>query len=129
MIDEAGDGDSAESRRRAFLQQCGRFAIVTPPVVTLMLTVSDKAEAATSAKPTATPTTTTTPTATTHPTTTPPTTTPTHKTTPTTGTSSKTMMSSSAVPVSSFSASMNLYQTDPTGGLAMMIDSMGLMKL
>jgi hypothetical protein len=33
----------SKSDRRAFLQQCGRFAVVTPPVVTLMLSVSDKA--------------------------------------------------------------------------------------
>jgi hypothetical protein len=31
------------SDRREFLQQCGRFAVVTPPVVSLMLTVGDKA--------------------------------------------------------------------------------------
>jgi hypothetical protein len=33
----------SKSDRRAFLQQCGRFAVVTPPVVTLMLSVGDKA--------------------------------------------------------------------------------------
>src|SRR6185369_12692897 len=39
----AGDHEWSKSDRRAFLQQCGRFAVVTPPVVTLMLSVSDKA--------------------------------------------------------------------------------------
>jgi hypothetical protein len=117
MISDTGDGDSPESRRRAFLQQCGRFAIVTPPVVTLMLTVSDKAEAVTSAKPTTTTTTT------------PTTTTKTISTTHTTTTTSTTMMSSSAAPsISTKTQGMNLHQTGPTGRLAMMIDSMGLMK-
>jgi hypothetical protein len=126
MIDEAGDDDTPEARRRAFLQRCGRFAIVTPPVVTLMLTVSEKAEAVTSAKPTATTTTT--------PTTTPTTTTPT-KVTTTKTISSKTMSTStvtaSPIPTTTggTTGGMNLYQTDdPTGRLAMIIDSMGLMK-
>ena len=39
----ARDHEWSKSDRRAFLQQCGRFAVVTPPVVTLMLSVGDKA--------------------------------------------------------------------------------------
>jgi len=35
-----------KAERRAFLEQCGRFAVVTPPVVTLMLSVSDKSASA-----------------------------------------------------------------------------------
>ena len=35
----------SKSDRRTFLQQCGRFAVVTPPVVSLMLSVSEKAGA------------------------------------------------------------------------------------
>jgi len=55
--------ERSKSDRRAFLQQCGRFAVVTPPVVSLMLSVSEKAGAATlatsGAKHTTTKTTTT----------------------------------------------------------------------
>jgi len=36
------DEEKSESDRRSFLQQCGRFALVTPPVVSLMLTVGEK---------------------------------------------------------------------------------------
>ena len=59
----ARDHEWSKSDRRAFLQQCGRFAVVTPPVVTLMLSVSDKAIAgnlATSGHSTKTKTTTST---------------------------------------------------------------------
>src|SRR4026208_868183 len=57
-----GGREWSKSDRGAFLQQCGRFAVVTPPVVTLMLSVSDKALAgnlATSGHTTKTKTTTT----------------------------------------------------------------------
>ena len=50
----------SKSDRRTFLQQCGRFAVVTPPVVSLMLAVSEKAGAkslATSGRTTKTTTT------------------------------------------------------------------------
>ena len=41
-----GDNDEkSKSDRRAFLLQCGRFAVITPPVVSMMLSVSDKAAA------------------------------------------------------------------------------------
>src|SRR6186713_2400613 len=59
----ARDHEWSKSDRRAFLQQCGRFAVVTPPVVTLMLSVGDKAIAgnlATSGHSTKTKTTTST---------------------------------------------------------------------
>ena len=35
---------SVESRRR-FLKTCGKFAVITPPVVSLMLSSADKAYA------------------------------------------------------------------------------------
>jgi hypothetical protein len=38
-------------------------------------------------------------------------------------------MSTSAAPTITTKGSMNLHQTEPTERLAMMIDSMGLMKL
>jgi hypothetical protein len=43
--DDAHDAEKLKAARRDFLLQCGRFAVVTPPVVTLMLAVSDKASA------------------------------------------------------------------------------------
>jgi hypothetical protein len=45
--------------RRSFLEQCGRFAVVTPPLVSLMLTTGTKAALAASGKTTLTTTTTT----------------------------------------------------------------------
>ena len=43
---DMGDNDEkSKSDRRAFLLQCGRFAVITPPVVSMMLSVSDKAAA------------------------------------------------------------------------------------
>jgi len=42
MTDDAGDVDSPEAKRRAFLRRRGRFAVVRPPAVTVMLSVSDK---------------------------------------------------------------------------------------
>jgi hypothetical protein len=65
--DTRGD-DRLRAERRAFLEQCGRFAVVTPPAVTLMLTVSDKAVAAASGRTTGTTTTTVTTTGPTAPT-------------------------------------------------------------
>ncbi len=57
------DDDKLRAERRAFLEQCGRFAAVTPPAVTLMLAVGDKAAVAASGVTitTVTATTTTTP--------------------------------------------------------------------
>ena len=147
VTDDPQNGDIQKSERRAFLEQCGRFAIVTPPVVTLMLSVSDKAKAqlVTSARttkpttsttttpttttPTTTPTTTTT---TTTPTTTTPTTTTT-TTTPTTTTTTTTPTTTTITTKPTISSSTQMLMLLPsegqTGSLAMMIDSMGLMKL
>ena|SRR6476646_733373 len=98
MTDHVRDEERQRAERRAFLEQCGRFSVVTPPVVTLMLAVSGNTAAlATSAKTTTTATTTTT---------------------PTTNTTSTTT-----------TKSLNLHQPEPIERLAMMIDSMGLMKL
>ncbi len=116
MTDNVRDEEGRRAERRAFLEQCGRFSVVTPPVVTLMLAVSGNTAAlATSAKTTTT--TTTTPTTTTTATTTTKHTTTNHTTT------TKTII------LSSITRSMNLHQPEPTERLAMMIDSLGLMKL
>ena len=45
MSDKLREG-SVESRRR-FLKTCGKFAVITPPVVSLMLSSTDKAYAGT----------------------------------------------------------------------------------
>src|SRR6185503_17344851 len=68
MTDDVRDDNRLRADRRAFLEKCGRFSVVTPPVVTLMLAVSSSTEAlATSAKTLTTTTlTTTTPTTTTN---------------------------------------------------------------
>ena len=34
------DPKSSQSDRRAFLQKCGRFAIVTPPAISMLLSTS-----------------------------------------------------------------------------------------
>jgi hypothetical protein len=60
MTQDARDEDRLKAERRAFLEKCGRFAAVTPPVVTLMLAVSDKAKAQLATSPRANGTTTTT---------------------------------------------------------------------
>jgi hypothetical protein len=36
------EGQSEENARREFLAQCGRFAIVTPPAMTMLLSVTMK---------------------------------------------------------------------------------------
>jgi Hint domain len=99
MAHNVRDEARQRAERRAFLEQCGRFAAVTSPVVTLMLTVSSDEASATTSTTTTTSTktsttstktsttSTTTKTTTTHPTTTTititPTPTPTPKATPT----------------------------------------------
>ena len=121
MTDNLRDEERQRAERRAFLEQCGRFSVVTPPVVTLMLAVSaNTAALATSAKTTAT--TTTTPTTTTTATTT------TKHTTTVQTTTVKTTTVQTIFP-SSITRLMNLHQPEPAERLAMMIDSMGLMKL
>lgn len=37
---EPVDPNAADERRRAFLKKCGRFAAVTPPAVTLLLSTA-----------------------------------------------------------------------------------------
>jgi Hint domain len=84
MADDPRDDDRQRAERRAFLEQCGRFAAVTAPVVTLMLTVSDKAAASSTPSSTTAPTTfKTTSTITSSTTTTTPTPTPSATPTPT----------------------------------------------
>ena len=116
MIDNMRDEERQRAERRAFLEQCGRFSIVTPPVVTLMLAVSGNTAAlATSAKiTTTTPTTTTT-------TTTTATTTTKHTTT------SQTLTTFITKTIDGNTLNMN--QPESKERLAMMIDSLGLMKL
>ncbi len=111
MSDDAIRGeDNRKAERREFLEKCGRFAAVTPPVITLMLAVSDKAKAqvvtspgrlVTSAATTSTPT-----------------------TTPTTTTNSVTSPS----PVPSTPQGL-LVPTDRTQDLAMIIEGMGALKV
>ncbi len=99
--------------RRSFLEQCGRFAVVTPPVVSLMLTTGTKAALAASGNTTLTTTTATT---TTLPTTTLPATTAPTLTLPTL-----------SLPTLSLGM-MLLPDGSEHSELAMMIDSMGVMK-
>jgi hypothetical protein len=40
MTDDVRDDNRLRAERRAFLEKCGRFSVVTPPSVTLMLAVS-----------------------------------------------------------------------------------------
>jgi hypothetical protein len=137
MTDDVQDDERRRAERRAFLEKCGRFSVVTPPVVTLMLAVSGKTEAlATSARTTTTTTlTTTTPTttqtttkATTTTQTTTKATTTTQQTT-TTQTATKTVITTTTVTTSVSPLALDLDQTGRTQSLAMMIDAMGLMKL
>lgn len=39
--------DALSTARRRFLKSCGKFAVVTPPAVTLMLTAASRSYAAT----------------------------------------------------------------------------------
>jgi len=105
----SANDEKSKADRRAFLLQCGRFAIVTPPVVSLLLTVRDKASAEdleTSGvkRKKNTDETTTTKTTTTHKTTTHKTTTKTltTKTTATTPTTSTTITSTAPTSITTF---------------------------
>lgn len=42
MTDSPKNADRAALARRRFLLNCGKFAVVTPPLVTLMLSASDR---------------------------------------------------------------------------------------
>jgi hypothetical protein len=46
------DEERQKLARRSFLEQCGRFAVATPPVVSLMLTTGTKAALAASGRTT-----------------------------------------------------------------------------
>ena len=124
MTDDVRDDGGKRADRRAFLEKCGRFSVVTPPVVTLILAVSGGTEAlATSAK-TLTTITTTTSTTTTAPTTLK---TITQTTTTTVGTQTVTLIRT--VTVTETTTPFTLLESDPAPTrLAMIIDSMGLMK-
>jgi hypothetical protein len=134
------DVERQKLERRAFLEQCGRFAVVTPPVVSLMLTTGTKAALAASGKTTLTTTATTIATASTTATaTTTATTTSAFTTTAvtsTTVTSDFTITTITTVTNTMFpstSTATLFLQLVPGGSehseLAMMIDSMGVMKL
>jgi hypothetical protein len=150
MGDHSHDDDKLKAQRREFLLQCGRFAVVTPPVVTLMLSVGDKGiSTALASSPgkkskTSTTTTTTTPTTTTEKTTTKETTTKTTtKKTTTRTTSRTTTVTKSVTTLPTTTATLTtstktLTQTSSEllgpgpkqdSSLAMMIDSLGLMKI
>jgi len=45
MADEERDGKKTETDRRDFLAQVGRLAVYTPPTVSMVLSVADKARA------------------------------------------------------------------------------------
>ena len=113
MSGDTHDDDELRAARRDFLLKCGRFAVVTPPVVSLMLTVSDKASAqglATSPGKEKKKTTTT-------------------KTT-TNGTTTNGTITRTVLPTDAPTGA-NLIQPDsaPETRLAMMMDSMGVMKI
>jgi hypothetical protein len=132
IMTDVRDDDRLRAERRAFLEKCGRFSVVTPPVVTLMLTVGGGSEAlATSGKTTTTTQTTTTQTTTTQTTTTP--TKTIEKTVTLKPSTSFTSLPATSVPVSSIPISSvpggALLEEDQTPTrLAMMLDSLGLMK-
>lgn len=42
---EPHDPDSSKQNRRDFLSKCGRFAVITPPAVTMLLSTSLTSEA------------------------------------------------------------------------------------
>ena len=44
QTDQAGEARMREARRR-FLANCGKFAVVTPPVISLMLSASERSYA------------------------------------------------------------------------------------
>jgi len=117
MSQDVRDEDRLKAERRAFLEKCGRFAVVTPPVVTLMLAVSDKAKAQLATSPVRTTTVTTR------------TTTTTNGTTTTTKTTTNGTVTTTVTPTTT-SINFNLHgPSEPKGDLAMMIDSMGLKKV
>lgn len=45
MTDSPKNADRAALARRRFLLNCGKFAVVTPPLVTLMLSTTDRSYA------------------------------------------------------------------------------------
>jgi hypothetical protein len=114
MTEDDKDDDRHKADRRSFLEQCGRFAVVTPPVVTLML-ATDSTKKALAASGTKTVTLATTTTATT--------------TAATTFTNDTTTFTTTTV-------TTTLSQLDDpsrnsrhgNSQLAMMVDSMGVMK-
>jgi hypothetical protein len=139
MVGDSHDNYKLRAQRREFLLQCGRFAVVTPPVVTLMLSVDDKGMSkALAASPGRKATTTTRPTTTTKTTTKPTTTTKTttRTTSQTTTTVTKSVTTSTATTTTgttsaTFTTINELIGPGPKqdSHLAMMIDSLGLMKI
>ena len=128
MAGDSHDNDKFKAQRREFLAQCGRFAVVTPSVVTLMLSVGDKGiskalAASPGRKKSTTSTTTTT---TTH-------TTTTKTTTKKTTTKGTTTATTTTRKTSFITKTLGGVLSDPgrkqDSSLAMMIDSLGLMKI
>jgi hypothetical protein len=119
MADDPHNGKRPETDRRDFLARCGRFAAATPPVVSLMLSVGDKARAddlATSG------TTTRTRTRSTHKTTT-------YRTTSLT-TTSYTKTTDKTTSITTYITILRREDggSEPISKLASIIDSMGVMK-
>jgi hypothetical protein len=132
MSDEQDQKSKAD--RRYFLEQCGRFAIVTPPVVTLMLAsdgtrtalaASGKTIKTTSTTTMATSTTTVTSTAMPTSTTT---VTSTAMPTSTTTVTSTAMLTSTTTVTSTFAQMMQGIGSDAKSELYMTVDSMAVMK-
>ena len=108
MSDNSRDDDKRNAERREFLEKCGRFAAVTPPVITLMLAVSDKASAQVVTSPARATTTTTT-------------------TTTTKTTTNGTITTKSVL--TSFLQQLHYTPTGQTHDLAMIVDSLGVRKI
>jgi hypothetical protein len=128
------DEERQKLERRSFLEQCGRFAVVTPPVVSLMLTTGTKAALAASGRTTLTTTATTTSFATTtNVVTTTATSSATATVTTTTTSDSTTTTTVTVTDTVTDTATPFALRRVPDGSeqseLAMMIDSMGVMKL
>ncbi|TSD85901.1 hypothetical protein FFK22_025240 [Mycobacterium sp. KBS0706] len=44
-LPESHDPDSSKQNRRDFMSKCGRFAVITPPAMTILLSTSLTSEA------------------------------------------------------------------------------------
>jgi hypothetical protein len=134
MSDEDQESDRLKADRRSFLEQCGRFAVVTPPVVSLMLATDGTRKAlAASGRTTVTTATTATTFATITTTASP--TTVTASTTFTTTTFTTTVATTDTIVTTDFVTTSIFGMMDDVHGskhrnsqVAMIVDSMAVMK-